>query len=129
MSDARERSSGKVRKRRSRLWLILSNVVLIASAVVFIIAYSTYVRKEQRNTRTDAFISTVESMKQISTNNIVSERGYVNNWASYITERGMTVDEALDYIRIANTQPDIQAHIVDMETYEARSTYIGKDGD
>ena len=129
LSDARERSSGKVRKRRSRLWLILSNVVLIASAVVFIIAYSTYVRKEQRNTRTDAFISTVESMKQISTNNIVSERGYVNNWASYITERGMTVDEALDYIRIANTQPDIQAHIVDMETYEARSTYIGKDGD
>lgn len=68
MSDARERSSGKVRKRRSRLWLILSNVVLIASAVVFIIAYSTYVRKEQRNTRTDAFISAVESMKQISTN-------------------------------------------------------------
>ena len=129
MSDARERSSGKVKKRRSRLWLILSNVVLIASAVVFIIAYSTYVREEQRNTRTDAFISAVESMKQISTNNIVSERGYVNNWASYITERGMTVDEALDYICIANTQPDIQAHIVDMETYEARSTYIGKDGD
>lgn len=40
----------------------------------------------------------------------------------------LTIDEALDYIRNTNNQSDRYAHIVDMDTYEAYSTY-SKDGD
>ena len=35
----------------------------------------------------------------------------------------MTVEEALDYIRATNNQDDRYAHIVDMQTFEAHSTY------
>ena len=105
--------------RRRRLWLVLCNVVLILLAVVFMLVYSTHVSAEQKHTKIDAFVSAVESMKQVSANYITSERGYVSNWASYITSQDMTMDEALEYIRVANTQSDRQAHIVDMDTFEA----------
>ena len=115
--------------RRRRLWLVLCNVVLILLAVVFMLVYSTHVSAEQKHTKIDAFVSAVESMKQVSANYITSERGYVSNWASYITSQDMTMDEALEYIRVANTQSDRQAHIVDMDTFEAHSTYVSNGDD
>lgn len=51
------------------------------------------------------------------------ELGYANDWAKYISSQGMTVEEALSYIRTANNQKDRYAHIVDMDTFEAHSTY------
>lgn len=108
--------------RKRKLLLVLFNIVLILSALGFLIVFSNHVSAEQKQTKIDAFMSSVESMKQVSANYINSERGYVNNWASYINASGMTMDEALDYIRTANTQSDRQAHIVDMDTFEAHST-------
>lgn len=130
MGTAEKAKKGRkisIRNNR-RLWLIICNAVLVISAFAFMIIYSTHISAEQKRTKIDAFVSAVESMKQVSANYISSERGYVNNWASYITSRNMTMDEALDYIRIANTQPDRQAHIVDMDIFEAHSTYVS-DGD
>ena len=82
----------------------LINAILILSAIIFTFTYSTYMRNEQRNTRQDAFVSAVESMKQISRNYVATEEGYVADWAAYINARHMTIDEALDFIRTTNTQ-------------------------
>lgn len=108
--------------------LIISNVFLIMSAVVFTLSYSTYMRNQQRETRQESFVTAVESMKQISRNYIANEQGYVSDWAAYISARSMTMSEALDYIRTTNTQDDKQAHIVDMDTFEAHSTFIDSTG-
>ena len=55
-----------------------------------------------------SFCSTVESMKQISENYLNNEKGYVNDWAAYISSVGMTREEAIEYISKTNTQPDRQ---------------------
>ncbi len=47
---------------------------------------------------------------------------------SILTAVTWTIDEVLDYIRHTNNQSDRYAHIVDMDTFEAYSTY-DKNGD
>ena len=71
----------------------------------------------------DSFCSAVESMKRISENYLETERGYVRDWAQYIGNEHMTMNEALQYIRDTNSQADRYAHIVDMDTMYAYSTY------
>lgn len=118
----------KYNKQLKVISLIVSNLILFTIAIVSTIFYTRYFKKEQENIRTYAFISAVESMKSISANYLNTERGYADDWASYIESQNMNMDEALDYIRTSNTNPDRYAHIVDMDTFEARSTY-SRNGD
>lgn len=122
-------SESSCKKNLLRNILIICNVILILSAIVFTLTYSTHIKNQQRETRQDAFVTAVKSMKQISRNYIANEQGYVSNWAAYITSRSMTMQEALDYIRTTNTQDEKQAHIVDMDTFEAHSTCISNGSD
>lgn len=121
--------AGSRGRKFRRNGLIICNAILILSAIFFTFTYSTYMRNEKRNTRQDAFVSAVESMKQISRNYVATEEGYVADWAAYINARHMTIDEALDFIRTTNTQGEKPAHIVDMDTFEARSTYAKNGSD
>lgn len=121
--------AGSRGRKFRRNGLIICNAILILSAIFFTFTYSTYMRNEQRNTRQDAFVSAVESMKQISRNYVATEERYVADWAAYINARHMTIDEALDFIRTTNTQGEKPAHIVDMDTFEARSTYAKNGSD
>lgn len=121
--------AGSRGRKFRRNGLIIFNAILILSAIIFTFTYSTYMRNEQRNTRQDAFVSAVESMKQISRNYVATEEGYVADLAAYINARHMTIDEAPDFIRTTNTQGEKPAHIVDMDTFEARSTYAKNGSD
>lgn len=102
--------------------VVALNIVIVVAMASFTLAYLSDMHLEHEKARTDMFISNVETMKQAAQTYIASEQGYVNNWARFITDHDMTEDEALDYIRSVNTQPDRWAHIVDMETMDARST-------
>lgn len=106
-----------------KIIIILLNSLLILAAVFAVVMYSKFVRQQQRETRLNAFVSAVESMKGISENYLQTERVYAKNWAKYIEKADLDMDEALEYIRNSNTQQDRLVHIVDMDTYDAYSTY------
>lgn len=108
---------------RSKLLLAVTNVLLIAAAVIFTVVYSEYNESEKLKVRLDSFASATESMKSVSKSYLDSERTYAFNWASYINRNDMTLEEALDFLKTINTQSDRYAHIVDMDTLEAYSTY------
>lgn len=109
-------------RRLKRIALITINIILILTAVVFSLSYTSYLKKQQHQNGLDTFCAAIESMKQVSDNYLRTEQGYVEDWAKYISYRHMTLDEALDYINQANNQKDRYAHIVDMDTFEAYST-------
>lgn len=60
-------------------------------------------------------------MKQLSIRHLGAEKHYVDDWAAYIEKKEMTEEEALEYLRDANSRTDRYAHIVDMDTFEART--------
>lgn len=123
-----ETKTQKQKENLPRTVLILCNVVLMTAAILFAVIYSNRMRKNQEQMELDAFCTTVESMKQVSANYLDAERKCATDWAAYIEAQDMTEDEALAYIRTANTQEDRSANIVDMDTYAARSSLIRTDG-
>ena len=122
------RGTAQKNKKMSRMLLILCNVLLMTGALLFAVVYSNRMRQTQEEMELETFQATVESMKQVSANYLNTERKYAQDWAAYIESQDMTIDEALAYIRASNTQDDRAANIVDMDTYDARSSYIHSDG-
>ncbi|MCI6020635.1 MAG: hypothetical protein PUD90_03500 [Clostridia bacterium] len=96
--------------------LAVVNICLIVTAILSLFLYSGYIREGQRKSNIDAFCSTIESMKLISWNYLKTEEGYVKDWAGYIQSRDMDMEEALDYIKNANSNKDRYAHIVDINS-------------
>lgn len=103
--------------------MLLCTMLLVAAAIFSVLIYSKHVKNRQEETKLNVFISAVESMKQISDNYLSTEEVFAKNRAKYIESKDFTLDEAPDYIRSTNTQQDRFAHIVDMDTFEAYSTY------
>ena len=112
-------------KKRSALGvaLVLFNIIMMIIAVVSSAAFSVRVRTERQDAKISEFVSTIESMKKLSQTYLDGERGYVRNWASYISEQGMTLEGALQFLRSINTDPTRYVHIVDMETFRAYSSF------
>ena len=110
-------------KRMTKTILVIINIALILIAVLSSFTYSKAVQENQKQAQIDAFCSTIESMKQISINYLKMEERFAKNWANYISSQHFNMDEALDYIRSTNTQENRYAHIVDMDSYEAYSSY------
>ena len=119
MRDKRNRKIGAL----SNILIVVFNVVLMVSALWASYVYTKNMKTENHKLQLDSFCSTVESMKQISENYLNNEKGYVNDWAAYVSSSGMTREEAIEYIAKVNTQSDRSAHIVDMDDFSARSTY------
>lgn len=109
---------------KKKTGLVLCNVILIVCVVCAAIIYSRTFTKQKNNIKTDTFCNTVEALKQVSQNYLITEKGYVNDWAAYIEAEHMTAEEALEYIRATNTQQDRAAHLIDVEDLSARSTYL-----
>lgn len=116
-------------KKRKKYILIFLNIILVLTGIISSLWYSDYMRRSDTEKEIDMFRGTVEAMKLISENYLQLELGYANDWAKYISSEDMTVDEALAYISATNDQKDRYAHIVDMDTYEAFSSYKNEDGD
>ncbi|WP_432628619.1 hybrid sensor histidine kinase/response regulator [Brotaphodocola sp.] len=112
-----------------RAALLVCNLVMILIAGVLAVLYSENFRKENSRLQMENFCTAVESMKQLSESYLYTEKGYVDDWAQYITHKNMTMDEAIEYLRTANTQKDRYAHIVDMDDMSARSTYLKNGSD
>ena len=113
----------------SRAALLLCNLVLIVGMIVAAVIYSRGITQQRYNIKKDAFCTAVESMKQVSENYFITEKGYVNNWSHYISAQHMTEDEALQFIGTLNTQQDRVAHIVDMDDFSARTSLARDNGD
>lgn len=110
------------KKPISKTMLIFCNVILMVAAMVFTVVYSQNVRASQEKMMLDSFCNTVETMKSISERYMLRELTDAQNWANYISEKQMSLEEALDYIRGASSEGDQEAHFVDMDTFAAWST-------
>ena len=115
--------------KKQKIILLICNIFLIVVTLAGAVLYARHVRENQEEAKKQDFIKTIESMKQVSQNYFDSERGYVKNWAHYISEHGMSLDEALDFLRDINTNDERFAHIVDMESYEAYSSFYERENE
>ena len=112
----------KANKYTGKVALILCNIVLMLIVVLFTVLYSRSAKASQEQIMLDNFCNTVETMKQMSVRYLSGELETAGNWAAYIEQEHMSMDEALAYIRSISDQADCEAHLVDMDTFDAWGT-------
>ena len=115
-----------MKKKNTKVFLLICNILLILTMITTAWLYSGYISRSQSEVKKADFIRTIESMKSVSQNYLDGEQGYVKNWASYISKQDMSMEEALDFLRSINVNKERFVHIVDMDTYEAYSSYYPK---
>lgn len=115
-------------KKINRKWAILAvfNVGFITASISTSIIYSKNVQDNQQNNNLTNFITNIESLKKVSQNYINNEINSVNNWSNYISIENKNLDNALDYLRKINTNKKRYAHIIDMDNFEAYSSFYPK---
>ena len=118
----------KGKKRAGKAALALINITLMLAAVLFTVWYSRDVKASQEQLMRENFCNMVDTMKQLSEQYLRGELEEADNWAAYIEQEHMTMDQALDYIRTISDTADCEAHIVDLDTFEAWSTNITAGG-
>ncbi len=98
-----------------KLHIILSNFFIVFLLLCFVTYYVHNEMLINQEYNTETFTNMTVGMEQVTTNYLISEQRTCDNWAHYINNKKMTMQEAIDYLAIAQTIATNSAHIVSLK--------------
>ena len=106
-------------KKRGVILTVIAAIVIL----VFVISYALNTYQENQKIKISNFDHTVEALSEVMTNYLLGEQRICNNWSHYVNAEEMTMDEAIQYIRLLKTSEGT-AHIIYLDdgAYTGRST-------
>ena len=101
--------------------MILGNIliILVVLAAVILDVYSE--RQWVLKTKRTDFENMTVAMESVTTNYLRGEQMVCNSWAKAINSKGMTVEEAVEFLRYSVSDPNAMAHIL----YEGEDGLVG----
>ena len=115
---------------RKRL-IVAANLLIVAGILLFVGQYAARESRNMRAAQTEAFENMTVAMESVTTNYLLGEQRLCDSWASHINAGGMTIDEALEYVKGALILRGTMGHIVyvDDGSYAGLSTSPHADND
>ena len=107
---------------KKRIWVIIVNIFIMFSMLVFVVVYSTVSAKKTTQTQIEHYEHTTVTMEHVTENYLEGEQRICDVWTHYINSENMTMDEAVKFIRISHVLPNASAHIVYTDTLTGLST-------
>ena len=95
-----------------KVWIISVNIIIVISIVTFVSGYSYNTSKKRLDDKIRNFTNMTASMEKVTTNYLEGEQHICDVWAHYINSQSMTIDEAVNYIRVSHVRSNIAAHIL-----------------
>lgn len=95
---------------------------MLVAGVVLSVIYTIDHRNDETAAARSSFASTVDTMEQVSSANLRMQQETVASWGKYINKQSLTMNEALVLLRNMNSNDNISAHIIDVDTYQGSST-------
>ena len=105
-----------------KIWLIIINVLIMASMLTFVFVYTNYENEAMRSRQINSFKNSTVTMESITENYLEGEQRICDVWAHYIESEHMTIDEAVSFIRTSHVLPDASAHLIYRDTLTGKST-------
>ena len=105
-----------------RIWVVIVNVTIMLSMLLFVVLYSTFESKNTAERQVKRFENTTTTMEHVTENYLEGEQRICDVWAHYINSENMTIEEAASFIRISHVLPNASAHIVYTDTLSGLST-------
>lgn len=102
--------------------IIITNLVIIASILLFVLLYTRFEGDESYKRQIAHFESSTVAFEQVTENYLEGEQGICDVWARYINNKTMTMEEAVEYIRASHVLENTSAHLVFLDTLTGLST-------
>lgn len=107
-----------------RAWIIVVNVLIISSVIVFTLVYSSSESNNATKVQIDHFQNTAITMEHVTENYLEGEQRVCDVWAHYIdkTDEPMDIEDAIGFIQNTHVLQGASAHIVPLDTLVGKST-------
>ena len=107
-----------------RAWIVIVNVVIMVSVIVFVVLYSTLEMQKTTQMQIEHFQNTTITMEHVTENYLEGEQRICDVWAHYINknEDPMTIEDAITFIQNTHVLQGASAHIVPTDTLIGKST-------
>ena len=105
-----------------KIWIIIVNVLIMIVMLSFVIIYSSIENKTTMERQIEHFENMTITMEHVTENYLEGEQRICDVWAKYIDGKGMTMEEAVSFIRISHALINASAHIVYLDTLTGLST-------
>ena len=105
-----------------KTFIIIVNVVIMASILIFVVLYSGLESRNSYRRQIEHFEDTTVTMERVTENYLEGEQRICDIWASYINSKTMTMEEAADYIRSSHVLENTSAHLISPDTLTGLST-------
>lgn len=92
--------------------ILIANILIVLFMLLFV---GFYVQKEGQayvDNNTENFTTMSIGMEQVTTNYLEGEQRLCDSWAACINARKMTIEDAMSFLSVAQTIPNISAHII-----------------
>ena len=105
-----------------KIFVIIANVIIIASILIFVVLYSGFTNRESNQRQIEYFENTTVTMEQVTGNYMEGEQRVCDVWARYINIQNLTMEEATEYIRNSHVLANTSAHLIFLDTLTGLST-------
>ncbi|MBQ1483487.1 MAG: response regulator [Erysipelotrichaceae bacterium] len=106
-------------KKRS---IIMINVIIVVAILVFVALYSRTENKLSYEKQIENFENTTITMGTVTENYLDGEQRICDIWAQYINSEGLTMEEAVSFIRASHVLANTSAHLVLADSLSGLST-------
>lgn len=101
-----------------KLWVIIVNISIMVTMLVFVAVYSALENKKTTRLQIEHFENTTITMEHVTENYLEGEQRLCDVWAHYINSQSMTIEEAASFIRISHVLPNASAHLVYLDNLD-----------
>ena len=105
-----------------KIFVIIANVIIIASILIFVVLYSGFTNRESNQRQIEYFENTTVTMEQVTGNYLEGEQRVCDVWARYINTQNLTMEEATEYIRNSHVLANTSAHLIFLDSLTGLST-------
>ena len=111
-----------------KAWIIIVNMLIMIAMLFFVVSYSRSANRITTQRQIEHFENTAITMEHVTENYLEGEQRICDVWAHYINSEGMTIEEAISFIRDSHVLLNSSAHIVYQDTLSGLSTRAGHAG-
>ncbi len=107
--------------------IIIVNIVIMIVMLTIVVLYSNHTARKTTQRQTEHFENATITMEHVTENYLEGEQRICDVWAHYINSNDMTIEDAIEFIRLSHVLPNTSAHIVYQDTLTGLSTRARQD--
>ena len=102
--------------------IIIINILIMIAILAFVAVYAVLESRDTQLRQTEHFENTTIAMERVTENYLEGEQRICDIWSQYINGLGMTMEEAITYIRDSHVLPNTSAHLIYLDSKKGLST-------